>query len=192
MAKGPNVLGYTRHTVVGTMGRNSERRSKSPKSDRSSNRGLQLILVKLEWLVIASHYLAVNVSLLLAHTARQVTRIFFRWGSGLCQIRIEGVWGGLSRNKVSVGEPADRSPPNLEFGKILNWKIRSARKHFCSCCEHSQLSKILFDMNKSWSIKLFLFFFKKQNPLVFKNHLINNMTRLWFLRQLKTMFEVCI
>ena len=40
--------------------------------------GVQITLVKMEWLVIACHYHAVNVSPLLAHTARQVTQMFFR------------------------------------------------------------------------------------------------------------------
>jgi len=34
--------------------------------------------MKLEWLVIAGHHPAVNVSLLLAHTARQVIQMFYR------------------------------------------------------------------------------------------------------------------
>ncbi len=40
------------------------------KADPSTDRGLQLTLVKLESLVIATHYIAVNTSLLLAHTVR--------------------------------------------------------------------------------------------------------------------------
>ena len=75
---GPKLLGYTRHTVDGTMGCDLERGSQSSKSIRGSDRGLQLTLVKMEWLVIACHYRAVNVSPLLAHTARQVTQMFFR------------------------------------------------------------------------------------------------------------------
>ena len=75
---GPKHLGYTRHTVDGTMGCDSERRSQSSKSIRGSDRGLQLTLVKMECLVIACHYHAVNASPLLAHTARQVTQMFFR------------------------------------------------------------------------------------------------------------------
>ncbi len=41
----------------------------------SSDRGLQLALVKLESVVIAHQQCAVNTSLLLAHTARQTTRV---------------------------------------------------------------------------------------------------------------------
>ena len=75
---GPNALGYTRAAMLHSDGCDSERRSKSHKLQPSSDRGLQLTLVKMEWLVIAGHYPAVNVSPLLAHTARQVTQMFFR------------------------------------------------------------------------------------------------------------------
>ena len=71
----PNPLGYTRDSMVGTMGCNSERRSQSPKSNLSLNRGLELTLVKAKSLVIASHKVAMNVSMFLAHTARQTTRV---------------------------------------------------------------------------------------------------------------------
>ena len=40
------------------------------KASLGSDRGLKLTLVKLESLVIAAHYTAVNTSLLLAHTVR--------------------------------------------------------------------------------------------------------------------------
>jgi hypothetical protein len=49
-----------------------------PKSALSSDRGLQLTLVKLESLVIAGYHPAVNMSLLLAHTARQVSQALLR------------------------------------------------------------------------------------------------------------------
>ena len=42
---------------------------------RSSDRGLQLALVKLERVVIAGQHPAVNMPLLLAHTARQTMRV---------------------------------------------------------------------------------------------------------------------
>ena len=71
----PNPLGYTRATMRKTMGCDPVRGSQTHKLALSSDRGLKLTLVKLESLVIASHYLAVNTSLLLAHTARQATRV---------------------------------------------------------------------------------------------------------------------
>ena len=45
------------------------------KPSRSSDRGLQLALVKLERVVIAGQHPAVNMPLLLAHTARQTIRV---------------------------------------------------------------------------------------------------------------------
>ena len=45
---------------------------------RSSDRGLQPALVKLDSVVIADQHPAVNMPLLLAHTARQTIRVEFR------------------------------------------------------------------------------------------------------------------
>jgi len=56
------------------MSYDAERRSQSHKLGLGSDRGLKLVPVKLEWLVIARHHRAVNVSLLLAHTARQANQ----------------------------------------------------------------------------------------------------------------------
>ncbi len=61
--------------MVGTMGIYPKRGWKSPKANLSSDRGLQLALVKLESVVIAFQQNAVNTTLLLAHTARQTTRV---------------------------------------------------------------------------------------------------------------------
>ncbi len=75
LAEAPNALGYTRHTTGATMGCDPERGSKSPKSAPSSDRGLQLALVKPESLVGERHQRSPNTSLLLAHTARQANRV---------------------------------------------------------------------------------------------------------------------
>ncbi len=61
--------------MVGTMGIYPERGRESPKTNLSSDCGLQLALMKLESVVIAFQQNAVNTSLLLAHTARQTTRV---------------------------------------------------------------------------------------------------------------------
>ncbi len=61
--------------MVGTMGIYPERGWKSPKANLSPDLGLQLALMKLESVVIAFQQNAVNTSLLLAHTARQTTRV---------------------------------------------------------------------------------------------------------------------
>ncbi len=50
---GPYVQGYTRATMVGTMGSKTARWSESQKAGLSSDRSLQLDSVKLESLVIA-------------------------------------------------------------------------------------------------------------------------------------------
>ena len=75
---GPYALGYTRVTMPATAGREAVRRSKSLKSRPSSDRGLQPALVKLDSVVIADQHPAVNMPLLLAHTARQTIRVEFR------------------------------------------------------------------------------------------------------------------
>ncbi len=48
-----------------------------PKPSLSWDRGLQPALVNMESLVTACHHRAVNTSLLLAHTARRSTRVWF-------------------------------------------------------------------------------------------------------------------
>ena len=74
----PNPLGYTRATLVRTMGCDPERGSQSSKPYPSPDRGLQPSLVTSESLVISCHHLLVNMSLRLAHTARQTNRAGFR------------------------------------------------------------------------------------------------------------------
>ena len=46
-----------------------------PKPSRSSDRGLKPALVKVDSVVIAGQHPAVNMPLLLAHTARQAKRV---------------------------------------------------------------------------------------------------------------------
>ncbi len=72
---GPYVPGYTRATMVGTMGSDAARWSESQKADLSSDRSLQLDPVKSESLVIAYQHDAVNTFPGLVHTARQVNRV---------------------------------------------------------------------------------------------------------------------
>ncbi len=72
---GPYVQGYTRATMVGTMGSKTARWSESQKAGLSSDRSLQLDYVKLESLVIARQHGAVNTFPGLVHTARQVNRV---------------------------------------------------------------------------------------------------------------------
>ena len=109
----PNLLGYTWTTMAWTIGCDAVRRSQSPKPCLSSDRGLKLTLVKMKSLVIAGHHPAVNMSLLLAHTARQTNRVNPERGPLIRECRVLDSQGGLSRNKVAVGESAAGSPPSL-------------------------------------------------------------------------------
>jgi hypothetical protein len=72
---GPYILGCTRATMAGTDRCDTARWSQSDKAGRSSDRGLQLDLVKLESLVIADQNAAVNTFPGLVHTARHVLKV---------------------------------------------------------------------------------------------------------------------
>ncbi len=72
---GPYAQGYTRATMVGTVGCNTVMWSESQKAGLSSDRSLQLDSVRLESLVIAYQNDAVNTFPGLVHTARQVNRV---------------------------------------------------------------------------------------------------------------------
>jgi hypothetical protein len=72
---GPYVQGYTRDTMVGTKRCDAARRSKSQKTDLSSDCSLQLDYMKLESLVIADQHAAVNTFPGLVHTARHTIRV---------------------------------------------------------------------------------------------------------------------
>ncbi len=78
MTSSPHGLydrGYTRATMVTTMGGNTAKWSKSQKSGLSSDWSLQLDSMKLESLVIADQHAAVNTFPGLVHTARHTTRV---------------------------------------------------------------------------------------------------------------------
>ena len=66
----PYVQGYTRVTMVGTMGCELAKVSQSQKTDPSSDWSLQLDSMKQESLVIAHQHGAVNTFPGLVHTAR--------------------------------------------------------------------------------------------------------------------------
>jgi hypothetical protein len=70
-----NALGNTRASMVDTMRCNSEKRSKSLKVHLSLDRGLKPNLVTPESVVIVCYQRTVNMSLSLAHTARQTNRV---------------------------------------------------------------------------------------------------------------------
>ena len=71
----PYVLGYTRATMVGTMGSELVIASQSHKADPSSDCRLQLAYMKLESLVIAGQHTAVNTFPGLVRTARHTTKV---------------------------------------------------------------------------------------------------------------------
>ncbi len=72
---GPYAQGYTRATMVGTMGCDTVKWSESQKAGLSSDWSLQLDSMKSESLVIAYQNDAVNTFPGLVHTARQVNRV---------------------------------------------------------------------------------------------------------------------
>ncbi len=72
---GPYVLGYTRPTMAGTMGRELARVSKSLKAGPSSDCSLQLDCMKSESLVIVDQHATVNTFPGLVHTARHITKV---------------------------------------------------------------------------------------------------------------------
>ena len=67
---GPYAPGYTRTTMVGTMGRKIARWSQSQKTGLNSDWSLQLDSMKLESLVIVDQHATVNTFSGLVHTAR--------------------------------------------------------------------------------------------------------------------------
>ncbi len=67
---GPYVQGYTRATMVDTMGRETARWSQSQKVGLSSDWSLQLDSMKSESLVIVDQHATVNTFPGLVHTAR--------------------------------------------------------------------------------------------------------------------------
>ncbi len=78
MTSSPHGLyaqGYTRTTMVSTMGSELASVSKSQKTGLSSDWSLQLDSMKSESLVIANQHVAVNTFSGLVHTARHTTKV---------------------------------------------------------------------------------------------------------------------
>ena len=69
------VQGYTRATMVRTMGRSLARGCQSQKPGLSSDGRLQLAGLKLESLVIGDQHAPVNTFPGLVHTARHITKV---------------------------------------------------------------------------------------------------------------------
>src|SRR6476469_6442493 len=112
---GPYAQGCTRATMAYTKGRKLARVSKSQKIRPSSDRRLQLAFVKLESLVIAGQqHRGECVPEPCTHRPSSHERSGGakspRQPQGGKRLTLNGRLG-LSRNKVTVGEPAVGSPP---------------------------------------------------------------------------------
>jgi hypothetical protein len=110
---------------------------------RAGDRALQLLLFNEEFLVSASHQLALTTSLPFVHTARRYYRLNGSvrpsdWsrevGNGFFRCwKVGQTWsfrGSKSRNKVSVGEPAEGSLlkssfKNLSIPHCLPYQVAS-------------------------------------------------------------------
>ena len=71
----PECPGLHARYIGGDKGPLRRKATVNPKPCRGLDRGLQLTLVKMDSVVIVSQDLTVNMPLLLAHTARQTTRV---------------------------------------------------------------------------------------------------------------------
>lgn len=120
-----------------------ETRGNSSKRRRAGDRRLQLFVLNEEFLVSARHQRALNSSLLFVHTARRCYRsnglVSIREGSAVGvalaaspvpeRLRTVSFRGSKSRNKVSVGEPADGS-----LVVVSAAHTQRERKLVCSVC----------------------------------------------------------
>ena len=149
-----DVLGRTRATLIGSS-------SIKPwpiglgnllKTGRAGDRSLQLLIFNEEFLVNASHQLALITSLPFVHTARRYYRLNGLVSPLDCCVlgatltrKWEGgqTWsfrGSKSRNKVSVGEPAEGSLTRiltLKEKKNLCEPSTSRGTSLCSCLADS-------------------------------------------------------
>jgi hypothetical protein len=104
-------LGHTHPTMANNNGTQARKRKQIPSKFRlSSDWGLQPDPMKSESVVIADQQAAVNTFSGLVHTARQANKV--GGGRRAPQGELSRIqrWG-LSRNKVSLAEAGDGSPP---------------------------------------------------------------------------------
>ena len=81
-----DVLGRTRATLNGSMGKVVRKHDLISKSVRAGDRSLQLSFLNEEYLVSVSHHLTLNTSLPFVHTARRSYRLSVPvrlWENGL-------------------------------------------------------------------------------------------------------------
>ena len=104
-------LGHTHPTMANNNGTRAGNCMQIPTKFRlSSDWGLQPDPMKSELLVIAHQHGAVNTFSLLVHTARQANKVGGGRHPDLSGLSQNRRWG-LSRNKVSLAEAGDGSPP---------------------------------------------------------------------------------
>ena len=120
-----DVLGRTRYTdEFNEFSTLTERSGNLFNFHRAGDRLLQLLILNEEFLVSASHQLALITSLPFVHTARRYYRLSIRVKSSdrgillasrslSVEVQILMLRGSKSRNKVSVGEPAEGSLPHF-------------------------------------------------------------------------------
>ena len=111
-----DVLGRTRATLTkSTSFPGPKGLGNLLKFRRAGDRSLQFLIFNEEFLVSASHQLALITSLPFVHTARRYYRLNGLVRPPDCIMRDVGQTisfrGSKSRNKVSVGEPAEGSLP---------------------------------------------------------------------------------
>ena len=116
-----DVLGRTRATLRGSAGQVARKRFLISKSARDGDYRLQFSDMNEEYLVSAGHHPALNTSLPFVHTARRSyrlsgpVRLWDLSGKSASLVlpgelsRTLSFRGRRSRNKVSVGEPAEGS-----------------------------------------------------------------------------------
>ena len=172
----PYTLGYTRNTMVETIGSEPVRGSESGKLNPSSDCRLQLAYMKLESLVIADQLCSGEyVPQVCTHRPSKVeSRSNPKWltltlrGRGSSRL---GLWLILSRNKVCLLEGGHGSPPFFQV-PIELWFLNEKRvvMHSMTRCNFSCIQLSLFyqtfiflQKKKSKRIKVWFFLFKCYN-----------------------------
>ena len=124
---------------------------------RAGDRWLQLSILNEEFLVSASHQLALITSLPFVHTARRYYRLTglartLDWGPGGRQrlagilreaVPIWSITGSKSRNKVSIGEPAEGS---------LLFQFRLFAFHLLTSCLNACVHPVVVHGGTFWGL----------------------------------------
>ena len=136
-----DVLGRTRATLSGSAGQVTRERFLIFKSARDGDWQLQFSVMNEEYLVSTGHHPVLNTSLPFVHTARRSYRLsgpVRLWDRDGGSVSLAPLWelsrtlsfrGRRSRNKVSVGEPAEGSfwKKLCMLGSVASRSFRRAR-----------------------------------------------------------------